>query len=147
MSIGIANRGRSSKVNNLFIAVCDFIMTVLVEIVVFYGALSSDNRIVFFRSKSFFKSVMYLCSDHRKLSNIIPLPGSVRREVKNNFLFTMTASEQWVNCLVQGRNDRFLPCQLGDSVYLSVPGPTVYRRYPYLLKDMKVSQCGKCQEL
>ena len=28
----------------------------------------------------------------------------------------MTAKEQWVNCLVQGQNDRFLPCQLRDSI-------------------------------
>ena len=39
-----------------FIAICDFVTPVLVEIVIFNGAFFSDNRIVFFRSKSFFKS-------------------------------------------------------------------------------------------
>jgi hypothetical protein len=38
------------------------------------------------------------------------------KSVKNKFLLTMTAEKQWVNCLVQGKNDRCLPCQLRDSI-------------------------------
>ena len=33
------------------------------------------------------------------------------KSVKNKFLFTMTAQEQWVTCFLQGKNDRFFSCQ------------------------------------
>jgi hypothetical protein len=46
---------KSVKGKQFILLQFDFVTPVLVEVVVFYGALSSDNRIVFFRSKSFFK--------------------------------------------------------------------------------------------
>ena len=36
-------------------------------------------------------------------------------QLKNKFLFSKTAQEQWVNCVVQGQNNIFVSCQLGDS--------------------------------
>ena len=39
----------------------------------------------------------------------------IKYVIKNKFSFTMAAWEQWVNCLVQEQNNRFLPCQLRDS--------------------------------
>ena len=58
MSIGIHVGFKQTKIvkGKLFILMQFVIVTpVLVEVVVFYGALYSDNRIVFFRSKSFFE--------------------------------------------------------------------------------------------
>jgi hypothetical protein len=52
--------------------------------------------------------------------------------------------EQWINCLVQGQNDIFLPCQLGDSIKqpfghwpnaLMLENPSLTRLLPFIYND------------
>jgi hypothetical protein len=50
--------------------------------------------------------------------NILHLFILLGKSVKKKILFSMTAEEQWVNCLDQEQNDRFLPCQLRDLIQL-----------------------------
>jgi hypothetical protein len=59
--------------------------------------------------------VVFLCilGQYKSLFFILPL-FKRGKSVNNKFLFSMTAWEQWVNYPVQGQNDRFVPCQLGD---------------------------------